>query len=173
MRDKLDTLNTTVNKVANLNVEWRGSIWKPTGAQLYFPLPAAGVLRWICFQPTYRLNPPQGVLLYEIHEIRRPPVPVPVPVPQDVKVKLKQKYDQQKPVPLTAEAWARQFSAEHPLVMAAIGVLLLVAGIAAAAATIVAILDPVPGDEVAAGAATLWLLRLASISLRIAPATGL
>jgi hypothetical protein len=169
MRDKLDTLNTTVNRVWNLTVQWRGALWRPQGLDNFYPLPATtGRLRYLCYEPTTRLNPPQGVILYEVHEVTRPPVPVPIPVPQEEQQKIRQQARDRTLTPQTAEAWARQVARDHPILLGALRALAAVAGVALAVAAVVALIDPVPGDEVAAGSAALWLLRFAQVGLSAA-----
>jgi hypothetical protein len=168
LRDKLDTLNRTVNGVHNLHVEWRRSRWRPVGeAQLFYPLPPRTdeMVRYLCYQPTYRENAPDGVILYEIHAVRRPiKVPVPVPIPEDVREEMRRASRNRQLQPATADSWARQFATDHPILIRVIQALALIGGVALAFVALLAIFDPVPGDEVAAGAAASALIRFALAS---------
>ena len=120
------------------------------------------MIRYLCYQPTYRENAPDGVILYEIHAVKRPPqVPVPVPIPEDVREKMRQASRNKQLKPETAPSWARQFATEHPILIKVIQGLALIGGVALAFVAILAAFDPVPGDEVAAGAAASALIRFA------------
>jgi hypothetical protein len=165
LRDKLDTLERTVNRVHNLHVEWRRSRWRPAGdAEMFYLLPPRPDewLRYLCYQPTERENAPQGVILYEIHAIKRTtPIPVPVPIPQDVRDRMRQASRNRELQPATADSWARAFAREHPILIVALRALALIGGVVLAIAAVIAIFDPLPGDEVAAGAAASALVRFA------------
>jgi hypothetical protein len=161
---KLGILRTTVNKLLNRPVDWRPSRWRPVGdLRLFMQLPAtAGEFRWVCYTPTYRKPAPDGVILYEIHALQR--APVTVPVPKEVKDKIKERV-QRVPIPQgREEQWARDLLAEYPSLKTALKALMVVAALALIVIAIVAIFDPVPGDEAAAFLAAMALLRQATSS---------
>ena len=61
----------------------------------------------------------------------------------------------------TATAWARQFAVDHPILLKVLRAFALVAGAVVAVTALIAIFDPVPGDEMAAGAAAVALVTFA------------
>ena len=67
VRDKLDTLRVTINKLLRRPAEWRASAWKPDRISQSM-IPTSGS-RWVCFEPTHRRPAPAGVILYEIHSL--------------------------------------------------------------------------------------------------------
>ncbi|MBC7926165.1 MAG: hypothetical protein H7039_10965 [Bryobacteraceae bacterium] len=158
---KLGILRATVNKLLNAPVDWRPARWRPTGDhQLYMQLPASGgEVRWVCYVPTYRKAAPDGVVLYEIHSLKRATVPVPVPVPKELSDQIKERAKRVPVRPGAEEQWARDFLSENPALKIALKALLVVAAVALIIVAIVAIFDPVPGDEVAAFMAAMALIR--------------
>jgi hypothetical protein len=98
------------------------------------------------------------VILYEVHVLARQPIRVPVPAPERATERIRQA------IPRTggAEERARQFLLEHPDIAAWIRRIALVLTVAAVVVAIVAVIDPVPGDEVAAFAFASALLRFAT-----------
>jgi hypothetical protein len=160
---KLTILRSTVNRVNNLHVDWQATRWRPTQTQCFYPLRpnSAGEVRYVCYQPTVRSAAPAGVVLYEIHVVVRPRVPVPVPIPKESSDQLRQSYrTRQRSEP--EEAWARRFIIEHPSTAVALRALAALGGLVLAVSAVVLIFDPLPGDEAAAGAAALALLRFAT-----------
>ncbi|HWB99078.1 MAG TPA: hypothetical protein VG672_20360 [Bryobacteraceae bacterium] len=161
---KLAILRITVNKLLNRAVDWRPSPWRPTGdLQIFMQLPAApGEFRWVCYMPTYRRPAPEGVVLYEIHALKRTQVPVPVPVPKELTDKIKNRAER---VPVRKgfeQQWARDFLIENPALKTVLKALMVVAAIGLIIVAIVAIFDPVPGDEAAAYLAAMALLQQAT-----------
>lgn len=76
LRDKLDTLTNTVNRIHNLNIRWVATGWRPlpepSEEAFYSLVPDPDESsRYVCFQPTYRMAAPLGVILYEIHSIKK------------------------------------------------------------------------------------------------------
>lgn len=156
------TLNRTVNGIHNLTTNWKASPWQPTGRGLFYPLPptAAGKVRVLSFHPTYREKAGPGIILYEILESSRQPEPVPVAIPEAEQQVVRQEVQRQSAG--TAAAWARQFGTERPVLMGLLRGLVLVVGLAAAVAALLALFDPVPGDEVAAATAATALIYFAA-----------
>lgn len=141
LRDKLDTLTRTVNRIHGLRTIWRATPFRPRGRQLVY---RATATQWIDFTPTVTEAAIPGTVLYRIVERKRVPAPVPVPATKLAPVRGK-----------TAGRWARDFAREQPALarsLAAVG------AVALAIAAIVAVLDPVPGDEVAAAMAAAALV---------------
>jgi hypothetical protein len=109
LRDKLDTLNTTVNRPHNLMTFWKASPWRPAGSDLLYPLPSpGGAPRFISYHPTYRENAPDGVILYEI--IAQDPRRVPVPEPAAKRLRERNPAAGVEAV----RVWALRFAQDHP-----------------------------------------------------------
>jgi hypothetical protein len=159
---KLAILRETVNRIHNLAVDWRPTIWRPGPDQLFYSVSQGNSrqFRYLCFQPTYRAAPPAGVILYEVHVAERPQVPVPIQIPQDASERLRRAARDNPLTQQTAESWARRFLAENPIVATVIRALAFVAGVIVLIGAIILIFDPVPGDEAAAAAAAMWLISL-------------
>ncbi|QHV96276.1 hypothetical protein [Spirosoma endbachense] len=164
---KLDHLTHTVNRIHDLSTYWTSTRWQPTGAELFYPLPPKSneLVRYVCYHPTFRDHALQGIILYEVHAIKkgdtkRLPI-VPVAIPEAVQEKMKKSYKQGEIKEQTTAIWAKQFGSEHPVLLQALRGLILVAGIAAAIALVVAIISPIPGDEVLAAQAAASLIALA------------
>jgi hypothetical protein len=157
LRDKLDTLNRTVNRVHGLTTRWQRSPWRPAGADLFYPLTVG---RFLSYLPTYTENAPAGVILYEVFE--RDPVrqPVPVPLPEGTAEGLRSGFRQTQSRE-QAVSWAQRFAVEHPVLMGVLRGLALLGGAALAVLAVVLIFDPAPGDEVAAYAAASVLIHFA------------
>jgi hypothetical protein len=159
---KLAILRETVNRIHDMSVDWVPALWLPGPLDLFYELPSAmDEVRYLCYMPTYRLGPTPGVILYEVHVIKRPTVPVPVQVPDEVKEKLRQGYQERK-IYQDDESWARDFLGAHPIIRALLQTLAAVLGVALLIAALVLIFDPAPGDEVAAASAGMALLKFAT-----------
>lgn len=159
---KLAILRETVNRIHNLTVDWRPSMWKPAGHQLFRALPGTpNQLVYLCYVPTFRAAAPPGVVLYEVHAILRQhaPASVPVPAPERTQSRVRQAVS---PDQESLEARAQRFLSENPDIAAWIRALAAVLAVAAVITAIVAIIDPVPGDEVAAAALASTLFRIAT-----------
>ncbi|HEX5083639.1 MAG TPA: hypothetical protein VFY40_16445 [Blastocatellia bacterium] len=165
---KLDILKRTVNRIHTLSTDWRISPWRPGPGQWFYPLPSSipTKLRYICYQMMGRPPAPEGVILYEIHEVARPVVPVPLKIPDDAADRIRRAARSNPPTVNGAEAWARRFLDENPNVAQALAVLGVAAAIIMLLGALILIFDPAPGDELAVFYAAMWLLRL---SLRLAP----
>lgn len=160
---KLATLRETVNRIHNLSVDWQASSWQPDSDQMFLTLSSPkSIIRYLCYAPTFRLPAPQGVLLYEIHVAARPVAPVRVKIPSLVANKLRAKAQQSLPRNTSAEQWAREFMKENPNAAFVLRGLMKVAGAALVLAAIILVFNPAPGDEAAAAAAGMWLLKLAN-----------
>ena len=153
------------------NIFARGTPWKPAKAARYSILAdTPAYIDYICYEPTFRPLPeggtlPDGVILYEVHRIQKPkpqPDPVPVPVPDKVKDALREAAKSRQQSQLPVESWAETFLGENAWVRTAIKALCLVAGAAMAIVAIIAVFDPVPGDEVAAMSMAMALVKVAT-----------
>jgi hypothetical protein len=157
IHSKLAILRETVNRIHNLTVDWRPTPWKPGPRQLFAPLSATAVdITYLCYVPTFRAAPVPGVVLYEVHRLARQSVAVPVPAPREAQQRVKQAVKRDGDI----EARAREFLRNNPDISGWIRALAAVLAVAAVIVTIVAIIDPVPGDEVAAAyfaAALFWV----------------
>jgi hypothetical protein len=178
MRDKTDTLARQVNESmqASFPVTYVGTPWRPTKTyEMFVPCPPAAkpreVARWVCFLPTQRINPPDGVILYEVHNILLEPEKVAAPkLSEDASQRLAKAYADARALEGTRVAddpvWARQYLQANPpdrdeirnMVMT-VGIALAVVALAAACAGAVA--DPVPGDEVVVCGVALQVARQA------------
>jgi hypothetical protein len=159
VNSKLAILRETVNRIHNMSVDWRASNWKPGPQQMFRVLDATPhQIRYICYMPTFRALAPPGVILYEIHVLVRQPVPVPVPAPQGAAERVRQAMPRSEGV----EQRARRFLQEHPDIAEWIRGIALVLAVAAVIVAIVALIDPLPGDEVAAFAFASALFRFAT-----------
>ena len=128
--------------------------WPPSS-----PLPSTpNETVYLCYMPTVRTAAPPGVILYEVHVLARRPVPVPVPAPDRASERVRQVT---RGTPQTVEARARQFLADNPDIAGWIRAIAVVLAAAAVIAAIVAVIDPVPGDEVAAAMLASTLFRIA------------
>jgi hypothetical protein len=171
IQQKLDILRNTVNEVyaASLNVDWQPSMWLPNPgnpSEMYYPLLPSrrGELRYLCYEPTYRICVSPGVVLYEVHVLKKQEVPVPVPVPKEVKERLPQDYRERFQLAPNNEAWARQEVVNLPDLAPFLTALAVTAGVAMAVVCVATIIDPVPGDEVATCSAAMALLKASNAS---------
>jgi hypothetical protein len=161
VHSKLAILRETVNRIHNLNVDWQPSPWKPSPDQLYRVLDSTPVdITYLCYVPTFRSAPMPGVVLYEIHRLARQQATVPVPAPQDTKQRVRQAVPKQVEDE-GLEMRARRFLDANPDIAGWIRAIAAVMLVAAVIATIIAIIDPVPGDEVAAAYFAAALFRIA------------
>jgi hypothetical protein len=160
--DKLDILGKTVNRLLKKPVDWRAANWRPMGeTQLFYRFPsAAGQFKWICYMPTYQNNAPRGVILYEVHSAQRQKFPLPVAIPDEIRKSPKDSSKGRAIKNGTEEEWAKAFLKDHPTYKVIIKGLLVVASVALLIGSIVALLDPVPGDEVIAFTASIALMKL-------------
>jgi hypothetical protein len=159
VHSKLAILRETVNQIHHMSVDWRASAWKPSSSQMFYLLDATPhQIRYICYMPTFRAMAPDGVTLYEVHVLARQPVPVPVPAPDGARERVRQRV----PQPEGVEERARRFIQENPDIAEWIRRIALVLAVAAVIVAIVALIDPVPGDEVAAFAFASALFRFAT-----------
>jgi hypothetical protein len=162
LASKLAILRETVNRIHVMSVDWRPSLFRPDASAMFYALPSAmSEVRYLCFYPTLRLPAPPGVVLYEVHVMRRPTVPVPVQIPDEAADKLRQAYRTRRPTQDSAESWARRFVRENPTTGLVLRGLAYIFGAVLVVAAIVLIFDPVPGDEAAAGAAAVAVLAFA------------
>lgn len=173
IRDKLDTLRNTVNEVyaASLNVDWQASFWLPNPEspfELYMFLPSRKPkeVRYLCYEPTFRMCLTPGVVLYEVHSLELDKVPVTVKVPEDIAEKLKEDYQNRKQIAPTDDAWARWVSDALPDLKTVLTGVAVAGGIAMGVACVAAAIDPVPGDEVPVCAAAMALFRAAGWTTR-------
>ena len=159
VRDKLDQLRRTVNATLNRPVDWQPSRWRPA-RDLFCPLASTSdQIRYACYEPTRRAQAPEGVILYERHALsRRLAVN---PLPRDVQDAIRDSAQKSAPGRDTAEAWAVQLANSTPAVAQALRVLAAAGAVAAAVAAVALLIDPVPGDELAAFSAAAALLRVA------------
>lgn len=157
MRDKLDTLRHTVNRIHGLHTEWRGTHGRPGlgGRPMCFPsVPQRGErIRYICFQPTQENDVPAGVALYHVHavpDVKRRPVPMrapdPIAVPETAPSVRRAPV---RPSSSWIEVRAREFIAENPDTVEWIRRAGVFAAASALALMLVTLISPVPGDEVA------------------------
>jgi hypothetical protein len=159
VNSKLAILRETVNRIHHMSVDWRASTWRPGPTQSFLALDTTPhQMRYICYMPTFRVAAPLGVTLYEIHVLTRQQVRAPVPAPNRAQERVKQAV----PVSAGAEERARRFLQEHPDIAEWIRGIALVLAAAAVVGAIVALIDPVPGDEVAAFAFASALFRFAT-----------
>lgn len=142
VNSKIDILTRTVNRIHKLHVDWRPSNWKPAPGQMYRLLELSPIRqRYICYQPTFRRAAPPGVILYEIHVVQ----PKPVCVPQRFKERARSALRELKDMDQKAKEFLRENDDTSDWVKG----LAIVAG---GALIIVAAIDPIPGDEIAAAA---------------------
>jgi len=89
--DKLNILNNSVAKIHNSQFRAYASSWKPRSLQKFREYKQdENEITYICFQPTYRLKAPPGVVLYEMHRVQLKNVTVPVPAPAGAAKRLQQ-----------------------------------------------------------------------------------
>ncbi len=157
---KLDVLRTTVNRIHQLTVDWQPSMWRPDTKALFCPLTSTpDEVRYACYEPTVRARAPRGVILYEVHALARNLAAN--PLPRQVQDSIRKVAGPAAPRRLDAEAWARQASHQEPAISPAIRALAAAGAVALAVSAVAMLIDPVPGDEMAAFAAATALLRVA------------
>src|SRR5262245_38797756 len=158
VHSKLAILRETVNRIHNLNVDWQPSQWKPGPNQLFRVLQSSPTeITYLCYVPTARSAPMPGVVLYEIHRLAREQATSPVPAPRDAKQRVRQAVPREGDY----DEKAKQFLNANPDIAGWIRALAAVLFIAAVLATIVAVIDPLPGDEVAAAMFAAAMFRVA------------
>ena len=156
---KLAILRETVNRIHNLVVDWQPSPWKPGPNQLFRVLQSnLWEITYLCYVPTARSAPMPGVVLYEIHRLAREQATATVPAPREAQQRVRQAIPQQE---MNLDARARQFLAANPDIAGWIRALAAVLLVAAVIATIIAVVDPVPGDEVATAYFAAAMFRIA------------
>lgn len=160
---KLAILRQTVNRIHNLTVDWRPTLWKPAGHQQFVALPSTPQeVTYLCYVPTTRSAAVfPGVVLYEVHRLARATAPAPVPAPSGAKKRAQDAAPHGSRVDDGLEARARRFLDANPDIAGWIRALAAVLAVAAVIAAIVALIDPVPGDEVAAASFAAALFRIA------------
>ena len=159
VNSKLAILRETVNRIHNLSVDWRASMWKPAPHQLFRVLTSTPLdITYLCYAPTFRAAPVPGVVLYEVHRLARDRAVVPVPAPRDARQRVQQGVPRQEE---DFEARARRFLDANPDVAGWIRAIAAVLAVAAVIVAIIALIDPVPGDEVAAAYFAAALFRVA------------
>src|SRR5262249_27379307 len=117
----------------------------------------ASEIVYLCYVPTARSAPMPGVVLYEIHRLAREQATSRVPAPQGTQQRVRQA------VPRTdteEEARARQLPDRNPDIAGWIRALAAVLLVAAVIATIIGVVDPIPGDEVATAAFAAAMFRV-------------
>jgi len=155
---KLAILRETVNRIHNLSVDWRASTWKPGPEQHFRVLQATPLeIIYLCYVPTFRAAAVPGVVLYEIHRLARDRAVVPVPAPREAQQRVRQAVPREGDV----EARARQFLDANPDIAGWIRAIAAVLTVAAVIVAILAVINPVPGDEVAAAYFAAALFRIA------------
>ena len=114
-------------------------------------------ITYLCYVPTARSAPMPGVVLYEIHRLAREQAKQVVPAPREAQQRVRQAV----PRPQTDDdARARQFLDRNPDIAAWIRALAAVLFVAAVIATIIAVVDPIPGDELATAAFASAMFRV-------------
>lgn len=158
VHSKLAILRETVNRIHNLTVDWQASPWKPAPHQLFRVLQATPLeIIYLCYVPTFRAAPVPGVVLYEVHRLARDRAVVPVPAPKEAERRIRQAVPPQGDL----EARARQFLTANPDIAGWIRAIAAVLTVAAVVVAILAVINPVPGDEVAAAYFAAALFRIA------------
>ena len=158
LRDKLTILRQTVNRIHRLDTDWQPAMWRPNPRTLFCPLTSTPAeIRYACYEPTARAGAPNGIVLYEVHALSRRLAVNPLPV--DVQKSIRKASQSQVLRSATAEIWARQ--AQTTEISAALRVLAAAGAAAAAVVGIAMIIDPVPGDEMAAFSAAMAMVRIA------------
>jgi hypothetical protein len=116
-------------------------------------------LTYLCYVPTFRAGAPLGVVLYEIHRLSREGAVVPVPAPKEAQRRVRQAVPPQGDF----EERARQFLKGNPDIAGWIRAIAAVLTVAAVVVAILAVINPIPGDEVAAA------YRCCALSRALAP----
>src|SRR5262245_340439 len=159
VNSKLAILRETVNRIHNLSVDWQPSPWKPGPNQLFRVLQSGPTeITYLCYVPTARSAPMPGVVLYEIHRLAREQATSRVPAPRETQQRVRQAMPR---TDVDEDARARQFLDRNPDIAGWIRALAAVLLVAAVIATIIAVVDPVPGDEVATAAFAAAMFRVA------------
>jgi hypothetical protein len=157
VHSKLAILRETVNRIHNLTVDWRPATWRPGPEQIFRVLQATPLeIIYLCYMPTFRAVGVPGVVLYEVHRLARERAIVPVPAPREAERRVRQAVPRQD-----FETRARQFLAANPDIAGWIRAIAAVLTVAAVIVAILAIINPVPGDEVAAAYFAAALFRIA------------
>jgi hypothetical protein len=129
-----------------------GSTWRPSGDGLVVPLPfdpKTNEIAWICFRPTLRAGPADGVILYEIHNIEK--TRERQKIPDDLARRLAEAHARQRQAS-TWQPFAQNYVRANPQDAEFIRTLALTVGVAAAIAIItVAVIYAAPIVVAAAG----------------------
>jgi len=159
---KLDILRNTVNRIHNLRLQCYPSRWQPNEGQRFRTLNSdQNQITYLCYEPTFRLAAPPGVILYEVHRVTMQRVPVPVPAPGGAAERLRQA------VPPASERLenngerARRFLNSNPDIARWIRALIAVS-LTAAIVAIMILIAPAEGAVVAVFAFAAALVRAAS-----------
>ncbi len=166
MRDKTAILSGVVAGASvGLSLEVRGTTWRPSEGQMTWPTtPQAGELaRWICYAPTRRQSPPEGVTLYEVHGSGTGR-PVPAFSPEAERA-LRRAYGESRERARRGEPAGEGLAGESPVAAREVANLAVTLGwalaVGAVAACVVAAATPVPGDELAVCSFALGVTRAA------------
>lgn len=159
---KTAILRETVNRIHNLTVDWRPTLWKPAAHQTFWVLQATPAeIVYLCYMPTFRTAVSfPGVVLYEIHRLERRNATVPVPAPKEANQRTRQALPRVAPSE-DLEGRAVRFLQQNPDIAGWIRAIAGILAVAAVIAAIIALIDPVPGDEVAAAYFAAALMRVA------------
>ncbi|MBO0950360.1 hypothetical protein [Fibrella forsythiae] len=165
MRDKLSTLEG-INRTHDLRVYWKPTSWRPanTERELYYPVKPwpDELIRYVCFNPTYRDTTQPGIVLYEMHAIPKSSLrSVPAAIPQPIREPLQTAYKRPEFKLVSAAIWAERFLTTYPTTKPILQGLAFMMGAGALVVAILLAFDPIPGDEVAAAYAAMALIRLA------------
>ena len=161
MKSKLDILNHTVNKIHKLQVRWQATKWKPKPFERFHTLRVyPGGIKYLCYEPTMQPSTPDGIVLYEVHELKQGAAPQqsPVPIPQHAAEKLRHAFKQVD----NMEEKARAFILQNPDMAIWIRAAAAVLSVGALVMLIAGLITPVPGDEIAAFAFCGALVRVAT-----------
>jgi hypothetical protein len=167
LRDKIDTLKTTVNLILNeqlqssVGVNARATDWQPQSFEMQCPSSRGPdpneIARWICFDPTFREPAaPPGVVLYEVHVLELLQQTMTAPdrnLKKEVVAKIKAAQRQFQTSEGPQAWWVPQFVAQEPTVSAEFQRLALIVGVAALAVLVVVALAPEVAALATAGAA--------------------
>ncbi|MBO0912140.1 MAG: hypothetical protein J2P13_10130 [Acidobacteria bacterium] len=163
LAQKLDILNRTVEKVHNLRLRAYPSGWRPNQAQKFREYSHNGEqITYICYEPTFRLQAPPGVILYEMHRLELKKVPVPVEAPQGAADRLRQAVLAGAHALEDLAAHAKAFLKANPDIANWIGALLAVCAVAVVIVAIIVLIAPAVAGVLAAMALAVALVGAAS-----------
>jgi hypothetical protein len=159
---KIDILRNTVNRIHNLRLQCYPSRWQPNEYQRFRVLNSdQNQITYLCYEPTFRLAAPPGVILYEVHRVALQKVPVPVPAPSGAAERLRQAVPPGSERPDDTGERARRFLSSNPDITRWIRALMAVS-LTAAIVAIMILIAPAEGAVVAVFAFAAALVRAAS-----------